>query len=89
MSFLVRTPLCHDWRENKFSLISPLQALQELKLIIENASFSNCFFTANHASNYLPIRARLPQQEAVLKLLEDILTRKDMSRLRPESVRAL
>jgi radical SAM superfamily enzyme YgiQ (UPF0313 family) len=84
------TPLYKDWQEGKFSLISPFQSLAELKLIIENSSFTNCFFTANHASNYPPIKSRLPEQkEAVLALIDDVLTSKDMSRLRPEFIRAL
>ena len=84
------TPLHNDYKEGRFSLISPFQALTELKLIIQNSDFTNCFFTANHASNYLPIRARLPKQKAeVIKMIEDVLTRKDMSRLRPEFTRAL
>jgi len=84
------TPLHRDWEEGRFQLISPFQSLEELKLIIENANFSNCFFTANHASNYLPIKARLPRQKAeVLKLIDEVLTTKDMSRLRPEFIRAL
>ncbi|MFC2042274.1 radical SAM protein [Chloroflexota bacterium] len=84
------TPLYQDWKEGRFSLISPFQALKEMKLIIENSDFTDCFFTANHASNYLPIKAKLPEQkEELIKLLDDILTKKDMSLLRPESIRAL
>lgn len=84
------TPLHRDRAEGRFSLIGPFQALEELRLIIENSTFTNCFFTANHASNYLPIRARLPEQkEAVLKLLDHVLASKDASRLRPEYIRAL
>ena len=84
------TPLHKDWQEGRFSLISPLQSLAELKTIIENSDFTNCFFTANHASNYLPVKARLPEQKAeIIKLIDDILARQDMSRLRPEFTRAL
>ncbi|MFC1990854.1 radical SAM protein [Chloroflexota bacterium] len=84
------TPLYKDWKEGRFTLITPFQALTELKLIIQNYRFTNCFFTANHASNYLPIRVRLPEQKAeVIKLIDDILTKKDASRLRPEFSRAL
>jgi len=84
------TPLHRDWEEGKFELITPFQSLAELKMIIENAKFTDCFFTANHASNYLPIKARLPRQKAaVLKLIDEVLTSKDMSRLRPEFTRAL
>jgi radical SAM superfamily enzyme YgiQ (UPF0313 family) len=84
------TPLHKDWEEGRFSLISPFQSLEELKLIIQNSNFTNCFFTANHASNYLPIKARLPEQKAeVIKLIDDVLASRDMSRLRPEFTRAL
>lgn len=84
------TPLHKDWEEGRFELITPLQSLAELKMIIENANFTDCFFTANHASNYLPIKARLPKQKAaVLKLITEVLETKDMSRLRPEFTRAL
>ncbi|MCK4273393.1 MAG: hypothetical protein KAW90_00770, partial [Dehalococcoidales bacterium] len=84
------TPLHRDWKKGKFKLISPFQSLEELRLIIQNSSFTNCFFTANHASNYLPIKARLPRQKVeVLKLIDEVLATKDMSRLRPEFTRAL
>ncbi|MFC1593096.1 radical SAM protein [Candidatus Omnitrophota bacterium] len=84
------TQLHKDWEEGRFLLISPFQALTELKLIIENSDFTNCFFTANHASNYLAIKARLPRQKAeVIKIIDDILIKRDMSRLRPESIRGL
>ena len=84
------TPLHKEWEEGKFTIISPFQSLEELRLIIENANFTKCFFTANHASNYLPIKARLPQQKAeLLKLIDEVLASKDMSRLRPEFIRAL
>ncbi|MFC2001554.1 radical SAM protein [Chloroflexota bacterium] len=84
------TPIYNDWKEGRFSAISPFQTLTELKLIIQNSEFSNCFFTANHASNYLPIKIRLPEQKAAaIGLIDDVLNKKDMSRLRPEFIRAL
>ena len=50
----------------------------------------NCYFTSNHASNYLPIRAKLPhEKEKVVKLLEKVLKEKDESILKPEHMRAL
>lgn len=84
------TPLYKDWQEGRFSPISPFQSLVELKLIIQNSDFTDCFFTANHASNYLPIRIRLPEQKTeVLTLLDNILAKKDVFSLRPEFIRAL
>jgi len=84
------TPLHDDWKAGKFTMISPFQSLVELKLIIENSDFTRCFFTSQHASNYPPIRAHLPEQKAeLIKLIDDVLARKDVSRLRPEFTRAL
>jgi hypothetical protein len=84
------TPLYNDWQQGRFKLISPFQSLVELKLIIENSTFTDCFFTANHASNYLPIKARLPRQKAeLLALIDEVLLKKDISLLRPEYIRAL
>ena len=84
------TPLHKEWKDGKFKLISPFQSLNELKLIIENSNFTNCFFTANHASNYLPIKIKLPEQKAeILKLLDEVITSGDVSKLRPEFTRAL
>lgn len=84
------TPLHKEFEEGKFTLISPFQSLEELKLIIQNSNFTNCFFTANHASNYLPIKVRLPRQKAeTVRLINEVLATKDTSRLRPEFTRAL
>ncbi len=79
-----------DWQEGKFRLISPRQSLVELKLIIENSNFSNCFFTSNHASNYLPVKVRLPQGKVeIIRLIDGILAGDDDSMLRPEAFRGL
>lgn len=84
------TPLHKDWQEGRFKLVSPFQSLVELKLVIENSTFTDCFFTANHASNYLPIKARLPRQKSeLLALIEKVLRSRDASLLRPEYIRAL
>jgi radical SAM superfamily enzyme YgiQ (UPF0313 family) len=90
LMFMPGTPLHKDYLEGRFKLITPFQSLVELKLIIENSSFTDCFFTANHASNYLPLKVRLPaQKEEAIKLIERVLASKDASLLRPEYIRAL
>ena len=84
------TPLYRDYQEKRFKLISPLQSLIELKNIIQDSNYTSCFFTANHASNYLPIKVRLPERkEEILKLIDDILVNKETSQLRSESMRVL
>ena len=58
--------------------------------MIENSNFTHCFFTANHASNYLPLKVWLPEKKAeVIKLLGDVIAKQDMSMLRAEYAGAL
>lgn len=84
------TPL-HEQRErNQFHSLSPFQSLEELKSIIQNSSFSDCFFSSMHASNYLSVRGKLPHdKERMLKQLEKVLAARDPALLRPESLRGL
>jgi radical SAM superfamily enzyme YgiQ (UPF0313 family) len=84
------TPLYEQWERNEFHPISPFQSLEELKLIIENSSFGDCFFSSMHASNYLTVRGKLPQErEKMLRQLEKVLAARDPSLLRPEFLRGL
>ncbi len=84
------TPLYQEWRQGDFSLISPFEFLEELKGIIVNSSFTDCFFSSMHASNYLSIRGILPQdKERLIRELESVLKERDPSSLRPESFRGL
>jgi radical SAM superfamily enzyme len=54
------TPLYEDLESGHFELPSPHEMLLELRTIIEHTEMRGVFY-ANHASNYLPIRARLPR----------------------------
>jgi radical SAM superfamily enzyme YgiQ (UPF0313 family) len=84
------TALHQDYETGAFILPDRFGFLRELGLIIRHASFTNCFFTANHASNYLPIRARLPlERETTVALIEKVLVQKNPGHLRPEFSRAL
>jgi radical SAM superfamily enzyme YgiQ (UPF0313 family) len=90
LTLVPSTPLYEQWERNEFHPLSPFQSLEELKLIIENSNFTNCFFSSMHASNYLSIRGRLPQdKERMLRALEEILATRDPSLLRPEFLRGL
>jgi radical SAM superfamily enzyme YgiQ (UPF0313 family) len=84
------TPLYEQWERNEFHPLSPFQSLDELRLIIENSKFTDCFFSSMHASNYLSIRGKLPQdKERMLRELEKVLAAGDSSLLRPEFLRGL
>ncbi len=84
------TPLHEEMRAGRFKLPSPIQLLEELGTIVANSNLSRCYFTSNHASNYLPIKARLPRdKEAVVRLIQEVVSSRDSSRLRPEFLRGL
>ena len=84
------TPLYEQWERDEFHPLSPFQTLEELRLIIENSSFTDCFFSSMHASNYLSVRGNLPQdRERMLRELEVVLAARDPSLLRPEFLRGL
>jgi radical SAM superfamily enzyme YgiQ (UPF0313 family) len=85
-----QTPLYEDYMAGRFVLPDKFGFIRELYLIIANSNFTNCYFTSNHASNYLPIKAYLPlQKENVLKLIGSVIDEKDMKRIRPEHLRGL
>jgi len=82
------TPLHKDYEAGKFDLISPEQMLMELGTMIATSHLTNGLFHANHASNYVPIRARLPRdREKTLELITRAL--KGKVSLKPEYMRAL
>jgi radical SAM superfamily enzyme YgiQ (UPF0313 family) len=82
------TPLCDDYEKNKFQLISPMEMLRELRTMIASTHLTRGMFHANHASNYLPIRAILPgEKEKTLDLIDKALAGK--VNLKPEYLRAL
>jgi len=82
------TPLCNDYESGKFLLPDPGEMLEELRIMIANTNLSRGLFHANHASNYLPIRARLPKdKEATLELIDEAIAGR--IELKPEYLRAL
>ena len=82
------TPLFDDCETGKFRLIEPREMLSELRTMIASTNLTSGLFHANHASNYLPIRARFPKdKEATLQLIDDALEGKIP--LKPEYLRAL
>lgn len=82
------TPLHDDYEAGRFVLIDPPEMLAELRTMIAHTHLTDGLFHANHASNYLPIRAKMPEDKAgTLALIEEALDGK--IRLKPEFLRAL
>jgi radical SAM superfamily enzyme YgiQ (UPF0313 family) len=84
------TPIEKEIDEGRLVLPTPFGLIQELETMIENSHMTNCFFASNHASNYLPLRIRLPEEkEEALRRIREVLRRRDPVLLRPEYLRAL
>jgi radical SAM superfamily enzyme YgiQ (UPF0313 family) len=83
-------PIQKEMAEGKFDTISEFQSLKELLIMIDNSAFTNCFFSSMHASNYLALRGRLPEEkERMVAQLKSVIEKGDQSTLRPESYRRL
>ena len=82
------TPLHDEYLNGTFELLSEQELLLELREMIAHTELSRGLFFSNHASNYLPIKARLPKgkQEALDQI--DMALRGEIG-LRPEWMRAL
>jgi radical SAM superfamily enzyme YgiQ (UPF0313 family) len=84
------TPLHNDYAAGRFILPDTFSFLEELGIIIGSSHFTNCFFTSNHASNYLPLRARLPEnKEITVSTIQHVIKNADTKVLRPEYLRGL
>lgn len=76
--------------EERLTPLGPWEMLQEIKLMVEQLSLSNCVFRANHASNYLPLKAVLSRdRETLVAALDDVLQKKAPGTLRGEDYRLL
>jgi radical SAM superfamily enzyme YgiQ (UPF0313 family) len=84
------TPIEREVMAGRLVLPNPFEMIKELEIMIENSNFTDCFFASNHASNYLPLRIRLPgEKEKALTIIKEIIKKKDQALLRPEYLRAL
>jgi len=90
LTLIPGTALYKEWERGEFELITPFDSLRELKGLVENSTFTNCFFSSMHASNYFAIRGTMPKdKDKLLKQLNTLLSRKDPHMLRPEFMRGL
>ena len=84
------TPIYDDLRAGCFEMPSPFGLIKELEEIVDGCDFTNCFFASNHASNYLSLRIRMPdEKQSALKHIRSVLECCDHAALRPEYLRGL
>jgi len=81
----------HDaQKDGTFRLPDKWGLLQELGWMLESMEGYRGPFHANHASNYLPLKLRLPRdREKAIELIERVLEERSEEYLRPEWMRAL
>ena len=90
LTLIPGTALYEEMERGQFELITPFDSLRELKGLVEQSTFTHCFFSSMHASNYFAIRGTMPKdKDKVLKQLSTLLSRKDPRLLRPEYMRGL
>jgi len=82
------TPLYQDFKNGIFQLPDQAGMLRELHEMLACTNLSRGYFFSNHASNYLPIKAKLPSgKQRALDLIAAAL--QGEIRLKPEWMRAL
>lgn len=82
------TPLYERYVSGDFVLPDELGLLRELREMIASTDLSRGYFFANHASNYLPVKAKYPGGKEKALALIDAALRGEVA-LKPEWLRAL
>ena len=84
------TPLYEEQAAGTFVLPDTFGFLEELGIMIAQSNFTDCYFTSNHASNYLPVKARMPQmKDETVRAIQNVIATKNKRILRPEYMRGL
>ena len=84
------TPLFDLEKGGKFVLPDKFGLLRELRTLVAQSRLTNCRFSSNHASNYLPVRSTMPDdRDAVLGILDQVIAKGDERLLKPEHLRGL
>ncbi len=82
------TPLAAQVSAGQFELLTPYEMLRELREMLIHTDMTRGLFFANHASNYLPLRLRMPaDKEKAIQSLDSAL--RGETALRSEWMRGL
>jgi radical SAM superfamily enzyme YgiQ (UPF0313 family) len=84
------TPLYEAQARGDFELPGKFELVRELRDMLAGSELEQCLFFSNHASNYVPVQARLPRDKTeVVGMLDDVLSAGKESMLRSEKLRGL
>ena len=81
------TPLWEEYERGDFKLPNKKELLVEMKEMLIHTHLSDGLFSSNHASNYLPLRAWLPEGKPALLDSIDAALQGEIG-LKPEWMRA-
>jgi radical SAM superfamily enzyme YgiQ (UPF0313 family) len=88
LMLLPNTEMAQKASSGQFELMSPPELLAELREMLLHTNLRQGLFLSNHASNYLPLKVRMPAgKEEALALIDEALGGR--VRLKPEWLRAL
>lgn len=80
------TPLFEDYQNGVFQLLSPHEALREIRLLVENLNCNNSQVFSDHINNYWNVHGLLPNdREIMLAGIDKALTIRE-SRFRPPHI---
>jgi radical SAM superfamily enzyme YgiQ (UPF0313 family) len=83
------TPLYEEQAQGRFVLPAPFELIEELRTMLAQTDMHGLFFS-NHASNYLALKVRMPKDKGdALRLIDEVLAKRDPALLRPDFIRAL
>lgn len=77
------TALYDDWQEGRFQLLTPHQALREVRLLIENLHCDNSHVLSDHVSNYWDVEGVIPRDKEDMLAGLDQALQIDEARFRP------
>jgi len=69
------TPLYEDYAAGRFTLLSPHQALKEIRLLVEHLDCQGSMVLSDHVSNYWDVNGIIPQdKQAMLDSIDEALS---------------
>lgn len=84
------TPLFESAERDEVDELSPLELARELREFVAGLELSGTVFRSNHASNYLALAGNLPKDKPrILAALDQVLSRPETARFKPEWQRGL
>jgi radical SAM superfamily enzyme YgiQ (UPF0313 family) len=72
---LPNTPIYEDYQEGRFQLLSPHQALEEVRNLLQDLNANGSWVVSDHVSNYWNVTGQLPHdKEAMLAEIDRAVT---------------